>query len=68
MSRLDPNDQVPGPPADSRRMSSGTVLLIMPITNVDGTSVSRLVLRCEPDGRMFAAISDPPRPSDTPEA
>jgi hypothetical protein len=65
MSRLDPNDQVPGAPADSRRMSNGTVLLIMPITDIGGASAPRLVLRCEPDGRIFAAISDPPRPPGT---
>jgi hypothetical protein len=57
MSRVEKIDTQPGVPPDSRLIASGAVLLVMPIS-ADPTIAngSRLVLRCERNGQIFAAI------------
>ena len=58
------SDHAPGAPLETRRLQDGTSLLIIPITAAGRIPAARLVVRCEPDGRMFAAISGPRSSSD----
>jgi hypothetical protein len=45
-------------------MQDGTALLIIPISASGRMPATRLVVRYEPGGRMFAAISDPRKAQD----
>jgi hypothetical protein len=58
MSRLDPTDHLPGAPIETRRLPGGAVVLIMRIAGNSQMPAVHLVMRCEQDGQMFAAISD----------
>ena len=61
MSRLEKIDTQPGVPPDSRLIASGAVVLIMPVAaDRRLTLATQLVLRCEPDGRIFAALGRGP--------
>jgi hypothetical protein len=58
MARLDPIDHSPGAPIETRCLSGGAVVLIMRIAHHHQMhAVVQLVMRCEPDGQTFAAIS-----------
>jgi len=58
MPRLDPADHLPGAPIETRCLSGGTVVLIMRIAHHHQMPVAvQLVMRCEPDGQTFAAIT-----------
>ena len=60
VSRLAKNDRQPGVPPETRRIAGGAIVLIMPIAADHMLSAgSQLVLRCEPDGQMLAAINRP---------
>ena len=52
------SDHAPGAPLETRRLQDGTTLLIIPISAVGRMPAARLIVRYEPEGRMFAAISD----------
>ena len=61
MSRLEKIDTEPGVPPDSRLIASGAVVLVMPITvSSTITAATQLVLRCERDGQVFAALGRGP--------
>jgi hypothetical protein len=52
-------DQRPGIPPETR-IIRGVTVVIMPVAFDRATLAgARLVLRCEPDGRVYAAISRP---------
>jgi len=52
-------DQRPGIPPETR-IIRGVTVVIMPVAFDRATLAgARLVLRCEPDGRIYAAISRP---------
>jgi hypothetical protein len=60
MPRLESADHVPGAPIETRRLSGGAVVLIMRIAGDHQMPArAQLVLRCEPDGQIFAAIAAP---------
>ena len=66
MARREPTDHLPGGPLDVRRLPSGVVVLVMNIVGYDRVPAAvELVIRCEPDGQMFAAIGQ--RPIDPPK-
>jgi hypothetical protein len=57
MPRLDKFDTQPGVPPDSRLIASGAVVLVMPIEAPPTlTSATQLVLRCDRDGQIYAAL------------
>ncbi len=61
MSRLGPTDHLPGAPIETRRLPGGAVVLIMRIAGDHQLSTAtavHLVMRCELDGQIFAAIAD----------
>jgi hypothetical protein len=58
MSRLESNDQLPGAPFESRRLQDGSVLWIIPIAARGKTPAARFVVRCDGDGKMYAALAD----------
>jgi hypothetical protein len=61
VSRTGRNDHQPGVPPESRRIAGGAIVLIMPIAAEDLMAAgAQLVLRCEPDGRILAAINRTP--------
>ena len=61
MSRPGKNDLQPGVPPETRRIAGGAIVLIMPICADHMTVASaQLVLRCEPDGQILAAINKAP--------
>jgi hypothetical protein len=60
------SDHAPGAPLETRRLQDGTTLLVIPISAVGKMPAARLVVRYEPEGRMFAAISDSRRATDEP--
>ena len=54
-------DLQPGVPPETRRIAGGAIVLIMPIcADHMATASAQLVLRCEPDGRILAAINRAP--------
>jgi hypothetical protein len=61
MSRLEKMDDRPGAPLECRRIASGAVVLIMSVpAGPTTTAATQLIVRCEPDGRMFAALGRAP--------
>ena len=61
MSRLEKIDTQPGVPPDSRLIASGAVVLVMSISvDPKTTAAAQLVLRCERDGQVFAALGRGP--------
>ena len=58
MSRLESNDYLPGAPIESRRRQDGSVLWIIPIAAGGKMPAARLVVRCDDDGHMCAALTD----------
>jgi hypothetical protein len=58
MSRLESNDQLPGAPLESRRLQDGSVLWIIAIAPRGRTPAARFVVRCDADGRIYAALAD----------
>lgn len=62
MSRLEKIDTQPGVPPDSRLIASGAVVLVMAISaDRTLTDAAQLVLRCDRDGRIFAALGRGPK-------
>jgi hypothetical protein len=60
MARLEKMDDRPGIPPESRRVASGAIVVIMTIaTGSTTTTATQLVIRCEPDGRLLAALARP---------
>jgi len=61
VSRPGKGDHQPGVPPETRRIAGGAIVLIMPIRADHMTAASaQLVLRCEPDGQILAAINRAP--------
>jgi hypothetical protein len=62
----DLNDQEPGVPPEVRRIAGGALALLITIAADDVTPPTRpqLVLRWEPDGRLFAALLRAPLKSE----
>ena len=58
MSRLEYNDHLPGAPIESRRLQDGSVLWIIPIAARGKSPAARLVVRCDGEGQMRAALTD----------
>ena len=65
MSRLESNDQLPGAPFESRRLQDGSVLWIIPIPARGKMPATRLVVRSDGDGKIYAALADPGNPTDS---
>ena len=61
VSRPVKSDLQPGVPPETRRIAGGAIVLIMPICGEHMTAASaQLILRCEPDGQVLAAINRAP--------
>jgi hypothetical protein len=61
VASLDLNDRSPGAPLEQRRLPSGITVLIMKIIGDPRVpSKAELVLRCDPDGRTYAALGRGP--------
>jgi hypothetical protein len=64
MSRLEKIDTQPGAPPDIRLIASGAVVLVMPVAADRAiTAATQLVLRCDRDGQIFAALGRVPTDS-----
>lgn len=65
MSQVELNDSEPGVPPEVRQIAGGALALIITIAPDYMTPArSRLVLRQEPDGQIFAALVRAPRKSE----
>jgi hypothetical protein len=61
MSQVDLNDLEPGVPPEMRRMAGGALALLITIVPDRVTPArAQLLLRCEPDGQVFAALLTAP--------
>jgi hypothetical protein len=65
MAQRDFNDQEPGVPPEVRRIAGGALAFLIGIA-ADETALAsaQLVLRWEPDGRLFAALLRAPLRSE----
>ena len=66
MAQVDFNDQEPGVPPEVRRIAGGALAFLIGIAADDDATLAtpQLVLRWEPDGRLFAALLRAPLKSE----
>ena len=66
MARVELNDREPGAPPEVRQITGGALALCFTIAaDYKARSRDQLILRCEPDGQLFAAVA---RVLDKPES
>jgi hypothetical protein len=67
MAQVELNDREPGIMPEVRRIAGGALALLITIAAGRSTRPGdQLILRCEPDGQMYAALVRTPPKSDQP--
>jgi hypothetical protein len=65
MAQVELNDREPGTTPEMRRIAGGALALLITIAAGRSTRPGdQLILRCEPDGQLFAALIRTPPKSD----